>query len=150
MNTVERDSKGRFVKRPSVDRDSKDRFVKRLVTDVRVEPLESVSNIHVEKSESGPEKYQNLCTTVFVLLMFVGGIITTLCVSNYGPDIGKLSIIIYAVIIFGFRFWTHAKGYMKYPSKEERDAKKEAIRRKWDTPIKSAHIISLSIHNPQF
>jgi hypothetical protein len=124
---------------------NKDKFVELPVTDVHLEPSKKVDDIHVDQYEPKPEKYKTICMVIFILLFFVGPGILLACIIETGiPGVlGGLMIIIYIILVVRFRFWTHEKGYMKFPTKEEREAEKEASMRKWGGPIKSAHIIRL-------
>lgn len=130
--------------------DNKVKFEKQSVIDTNLEPSKTEDDIHVEQSESKQEKYQNICIVIFVLLILVGGSIMVACMTTYSADIGLLSIIVFAVTTLGFRFWVNKKGYWKFLTQEEKEARrikweteKEARMRKWGAPIKSAHIIRL-------
>jgi len=122
-------------------RDNKVKFEKQSVIDTNMEPSKTECDSNGDQSESKPENYTNICGALFYLLLFGGGIIISLGLTSF-PDKVPLVIIIYAVILIGFPLWASAKGYWKFPTKEERKAANEERMRKWGS-IKSAHIIRL-------
>ena len=191
-------------------RDYVEKYEKQSKTDIHLEPSERVDNIrdalnrlsqtlqtqsktvndiHIEQSESQPEKYKmepskrvdeiidglrelsltnleqskivndieqsklklkqnkDLCVIIFILLLLFGLVFISI-LSSYVK--GPFSIIIYVATLVGFRFFAHIKGYWKFLTPEEREARrikweaeKEAHRSTWGGPIKSAHIIRM-------
>jgi hypothetical protein len=152
------------------DRDNKVKFEKQSVTEVHLEPSKPEDDIHLEQSNSKPNKYENiyamskpeddiqleqsklkleqykdLYVGIFVVLLICGGVLV------FGSSgIGPFSIIIYVATLVGFRFFAHIKGNWKFLTPEEREARKikweaqkEENKRRWGGPIKSAHIIRL-------
>ncbi len=95
----------------------------------------------IEPSKPDLEKHKNLYVLLYVLCMFIIGPIVFVNCLEHG--LGALGVIIWLGVPIGIFSWCHTKGIWKLPTKEEKEAREEELRKKWSAPIKSAHLIRL-------